>query len=88
MVMQPKNHDPMKLRVCVDYRWLNRAIFIDPFPTPFSDEIINEVVGHEFYSFTDGFLGYNQVPYPNKNNTIPLLCVSLAHLHIEKSLLS
>jgi hypothetical protein len=34
----------------------------DSFPTPFADEIINKVVGHEFYSFTDGFSGYNQVP--------------------------
>ena len=26
MVVQPKNHDPKKLRVCVDYRWLNKDI--------------------------------------------------------------
>jgi hypothetical protein len=29
---------------------------------PIHDKIINEVVGHECYSFIDGFLGYNQVP--------------------------
>jgi hypothetical protein len=34
----------------------------DPFLMPFVDEIINEVVGHEYYSFTDGFSSYNQVP--------------------------
>jgi hypothetical protein len=34
----------------------------DPFPTSFVDEIINEVTGHECYSFNDEFLGYNQVP--------------------------
>ena len=32
-----------------------------PFPTPFEDEIINEVVGDECYSFIDGFLGYIQM---------------------------
>ena len=32
-----------------------------PFPTPYADEILNEVAGHECYSFTDGFSGYNQV---------------------------
>ena len=62
MVAQPKNHDPTKLGVCVYYRWLNRATMTNPFPTPFSNEIINEVIGHECYSFKHGFLGYNQVP--------------------------
>ena len=57
VVVQPKKHDPKKLRVCVDYRWLNKATKIDPFPTPFADEILNEVAGHECYSFTDGFSG-------------------------------
>jgi len=37
-------------------------MFTNPFLTPFVDEIINEVMGHECYSFIDGFLGYNQVP--------------------------
>ena len=62
MVVQPKKHDPKKLRVCVDYRWLNKATKTEPFPTPYADEILNEVVGHECYSFTYGFSGYNQVP--------------------------
>ena len=35
---------------------------MDPFPTPFANEILNEVAGHECYSFIDGFSGYNQVP--------------------------
>ena len=47
MVVQPKKHDPKKLRICVDYRWLNKATKTDPFPTPYVDEILNEVVGHE-----------------------------------------
>ena len=41
MVVQPKKHDPKKLRVCVDYRWLNKANKTDPFPTPYTDEILN-----------------------------------------------
>lgn len=62
MVVQHKKHDHKKLRVCVDYRWLNRATMTDLFPTPFVDEILNEVVGHECYSFTYGFSRYNQAP--------------------------
>ena len=45
----------------MDFRWLNKAALTDPFPTPFTDKILNEVAGHECYSFTDRFSGYNQV---------------------------
>ena len=62
MVMQPKKHDLMKLRICVNFRELNKVTLTDPFPTPYADEILHKVAGHEFYSFADGFLGYNQVP--------------------------
>ena len=31
MVVQPKKHDPKKLRVYVDYRWLNKATKLTPF---------------------------------------------------------
>ena len=63
MVVQPKKHDLTKLRISVDFRELNKVTLTDPFPTPYADEILNEVVGHECYSFTDGyFSSYNQVP--------------------------
>lgn len=71
MVVQPKKHDPKKIRVYVDFRWLNKVTLTNPFPTPFVDEIINEVAGHECYSFTNGFSMYNQVPIAkeDKNKT-------------------
>ena len=62
MVVQPKKNDPKKLIVCVDYRWLNKATKIDPFPISFANKILNEVAGHDCYSFIGGFLRYNQVP--------------------------
>jgi hypothetical protein len=62
MVVKPKKHDPKKLIICVDFQGLNKLTVTDPFPTPFVDEIINEVVGHECYSFIDGFSCYIQVP--------------------------
>lgn len=49
------------IRICVDYRELNVVCVIDPFPTPFTEEILEGVTGCEIYSFTDGFLGYHQV---------------------------
>jgi hypothetical protein len=62
MVMQLKNYDPNKLRIYFDFRGLKQFTIIEAFSTPFSNKIINEVTGHEFYSFTNGFSGYNQVP--------------------------
>ena len=41
MVVQPKKHDPMKLRIYVNFRELNKVSLTDPFPTPYADEILN-----------------------------------------------
>jgi hypothetical protein len=40
---------------------LNDACLHDPFPTPFTDEVLENVGGHEPYSFTDGFSGYHHI---------------------------
>ena len=47
--------------ICVDLRKLNDACLHDPFPTPFTDEVLESVGGKEMYSFSDGFSGYHQV---------------------------
>jgi hypothetical protein len=62
MVVQSKKHDPNKLIIFADFKGLNKLNLTDLFPTSFFDEIINEVAGHEHYSFTDRFYGYNQIP--------------------------
>jgi hypothetical protein len=31
------------------------------FPTPFTDEVLENVGGHEAYSFTNGFSCYHQI---------------------------
>ena len=49
------------IRVCLDFRSLNAACVHDPFPTPFSYEVLDQVASKEAYSFTDGFSGYHQV---------------------------
>jgi len=45
----------------VDLRNLNNACVHYPFPTPFTDEVLDNIGSHEAYSFTDGFLGYHQI---------------------------
>ena len=42
MVVQPKKHDLTKLRICVDFKELNKVTLTDPFPTPYADEILND----------------------------------------------
>jgi hypothetical protein len=50
-----------KLRICVDFRHLNNVTRKDYFLLPFTDAILDGVVGYECYSFLDGFSGYNQI---------------------------
>jgi hypothetical protein len=49
------------IRIFVELMKLNDACLHDPFPTPFTDEVLENVGGQEAYSFTDGFLGYHQI---------------------------
>ena len=51
--------DTKDIRVCVDYRSFHSSCIHDPFPMPFSDEVLYQVAGNEAYSFTDGFSGYH-----------------------------
>eukprot|EP00253_Pinus_taeda_P005088 PITA_05088 len=49
------------IRVCVDYRNINRAYPKYNYSTPFIDKLIDECAESEIYSFMDGFSGYNQI---------------------------
>jgi hypothetical protein len=40
---------------------LNNAYLHDPFLTPFTDEVLENVGGQEAYSFTGEFFGYHQI---------------------------
>ncbi len=50
-----------KLKVCVNYKVLNKVIKKDRYPLPFCEENLEEVIGHEMYTFGDGYRGYHQV---------------------------
>jgi hypothetical protein len=53
--------------VCTDFHDLNKACPKDNYPTPFIDQIIDECVGCEAFSFMDGFSGYNQIQIKPKD---------------------
>jgi len=59
MLIQPKNHDQARLHIFVDYCILNKLTVIGPFQTHFANKIVNEVAGHEFYSFTNDLSRFN-----------------------------
>jgi hypothetical protein len=59
MVVQEKKQGG--IRICVNLRNLNDACLHDPFPTPFTYEVLENVGVQEAYSFTDGFSGYHQI---------------------------
>jgi hypothetical protein len=50
-----------KIRICVDFRDLNRATPKDEYPMPIADELVNQASGNKIISFLDGNAGYNQI---------------------------
>ena len=50
-----------KIRICIDFRNLNRAIPKDENPMPIANMLINDAYGHEIISFLYGNTGYNQI---------------------------
>ncbi len=59
LVVIPKKNG--KWCICVYYRKLNKATQKDHFPLPFIDQVLDTLVGKQFFSFLDGFGGYNQI---------------------------
>eukprot|EP00253_Pinus_taeda_P013331 PITA_13331 len=56
--VRKKNED---IRICIDFRNLNKACQKENFPLPPLEQIFQAVAGLELVSFLDGFSGYNQV---------------------------
>ena len=50
-----------EIRLCVDFRNLNRASDKDNYPVPPMEQLLQMVSGSELFSLLDGFSGYNQV---------------------------
>ena len=50
-----------RVRMCVDYRDLNKASPKDDFPLPHIDVLIDSAAASAMYSFMDGFTDYNQI---------------------------
>jgi hypothetical protein len=49
------------LKIYVNFRKLNVATKKDPYPLPFTNEVMNIVKGYEAYSLLDGYSRYHQI---------------------------
>ena len=49
------------IRICIDFRNLNRASLKDNYLVPAMEQILQSVSGSAMLSLLDGFSGYNQV---------------------------
>jgi len=50
-----------KLRVCIDFRNLNKATSMDGYPMSVADLLVDAAARHRIISFMDGDAGYNQI---------------------------
>ena len=71
----PINKKQGTIRVCINFRDLNKACPEDNFPTPHIDQIIDNCAGSVMFSFMDGFSGYNQIEiFPVDQHKMEFIC--------------
>ena len=58
-----------KVRMCVDFRDLNKACPKDDFPFPHIDVLVDNTAGSALMSFMDSFSGYNQIKIAPRDMT-------------------
>jgi hypothetical protein len=47
IIIIPKKNG--KLRICIDFRELNATTKKDPYPLPFTDEVLNTIIGYDIF---------------------------------------
>jgi hypothetical protein len=71
----PMNKKQGTINVCMDFRDLNKVCPKYNFLSPFIDQILDECVGSEVFSFMDEFLGYYQIHIkPEDQHKIMFIC--------------
>jgi hypothetical protein len=73
--------DSQKLRVCIDFCNLNKAIPKDEYPMPVADILINNASGNRVIIFLDGNARYNQIFMTEEDvSKISFICPSFIGL--------
>jgi hypothetical protein len=55
------------LCICINFRILHATTKRDPYPLPFTKELLDLVVGHKVYSILDGFFDYHSIMTTSKD---------------------
>lgn len=65
LVIVPKKNREWKF--CVEYKELNKCTLKNNFPLHFIDQFLDTFAGKKFFSFLNGFSGYNQIQIAPKD---------------------
>ena len=68
----------------MDYRKFNKATRNDHFPLPFIDQMLDRLVGKQYYYFLDGYSGYNQIAIAPEDQEKTTFIVLIEHLPSEE----
>ena len=67
VVLVPKKDG--KVKMCMDFKDLNKAFRKDDFPLPHIDVLVDSTADSTLMSFMDGFSRYNQIKMTSKDMT-------------------
>jgi hypothetical protein len=65
IVVVPKKNG--KFIICVNFGNLNATTNKYPYPLPFTNEVLNTIVGHDEYSILDRYFGYHHISITPKD---------------------
>ena len=65
-----------EIRLCVDYRALNKQTQKDAYPLPLIDEVQDRLTGSAIFSKLDLLAGASRCRRPSKNSTLSWVCFS------------
>jgi hypothetical protein len=71
-----------EIRLCVDFRNLNKSSLKDNYPLPKMDHVLQKVVGANRISMIDGFSGYNQIVVHEKDRGLDCIYHTLGNLYV------
>jgi len=74
--------EEVKIRVCVDFRDLNRTNPKDNFPLSLLDMLVDNTTRSPIYSFMDRFSGYNKIKW-RKRIRRRNLCNTMGNLLLQ-----
>jgi hypothetical protein len=60
-IVQVEKKNTRKIRICMDFKNLNRATLKDEYPMPVADLLIDSSSGNKVICFLDGNASYNQI---------------------------